>query len=156
MTKKGLALLILGLFLAGLLPTAPGIFSQADARARKKKVVRLVKKAKKIKKARTVKRVKKVIKAKKATAKAKKRLVDPAYQLPARTGTVTQRYTLAEGVDETGADNLVGELKGIGADEASVNADSNTLTVKFNARELSAVGIIKKLKELGDTVKRIN
>jgi copper chaperone CopZ len=163
--KKLLALLLLCLFLAGLVPFSLVNGDPAEAKA-KKKIVRKVKKIKKkvrriVKK--KVRKVKKALKKKvkaKAVVKAQKQaaIKTPAdsYSLPSRTGTVSQKYTLEEGIGDGESDKVVSELKGLGVTDASVDVDSNTLSVKFNSAELSSIGIIKKLKELGYTVKRIN
>lgn len=150
--KKGLALFILSLFLLGILPSASSNSGCAEARA-KKKVYRKIKKVRVKKVVRRVKKIKRVVrKVKRKT----KRIHEPAYKLPARTGTIIQKYTLEEGVDEAEAERVVGELKSLGADDASINVETSALQVKFNSGKLSAVGIMKKLKELGYTVKRID
>lgn len=144
-------MLILSFFLLGILPAAPGNPGRAEARA-KKKVYRKIKKTR-VKK--VIHRIKKVKRAVRRIKRAK-RLREPVYKLPARTGTVIQKYTLEEGLGEVDAGGVVSELKSLGADDASVNVETSTLRVKFNTRKLSAIGIMKKLKELGYTVKRIN
>ncbi|MFA5113217.1 MAG: hypothetical protein WC529_02845 [Candidatus Margulisiibacteriota bacterium] len=163
--KRLLSLLLLGAFLLGLVPLAPVAVRSAEGKARKK-IVRRVKKKKAVKKKKRVIRkarkvAKKSVRLPKKTAlkkpAAKKPIKDDAeYQLPGRTGNLTQRYSLEEGLGEQEADNVIGELKALGADDAAIDVNNNALSVTFNPAELSAIGIIKKLKELGYTVKRIN
>lgn len=167
--KRLLSLLLLGTFLLGLIPLAPVAVRSAEGKARKK-IVRRVKKKKAVKKKkRVIRRAKKTVRPKKKATRpvkkpapkkktaATKPIKDAAeYQLPGRTGNLTQRYSLEEGLGEQEADNVIGELKALGADDAAIDVNNNALSVTFNPAELSAIGIIKKLKELGYTVKRIN
>jgi len=151
----GVALIVF--FLLGLLPLGSGS-RPAEALAKKKVVHKAKKVVRKVKKP-VLKAKKKIIVKKKVTrvVKPKKAVARPeAYQLPARSGTVSQTYALKEKLDEARAGNVVSELKSIGVDEASVNVSKNSVQVKFNTRELSSIGIIQKLKELGYTVRRIN
>ena len=154
--KKLFSFLLLLLFLAGIAPLSPLGRSPAEARA-KKKVRRIVRRTKKI--VRKVKRpvIRKVKRPKAIKKPVAKKIKDSLqYDLPARTGMVTQKYSLEEGIGDADAGNVVGELKALGVADAAVNAGQNTVTVQFNSSELSSVGIIKKLRELGYTVKRIN
>lgn len=124
--KKGLVWLLALLLVAAV--AAPGFFSSpAEAKGKKAKVSSRKKTKKKVKK----------------KAVAANRLL-------------TQSYYLEEGVDETDAANMVEDLKELGAKEASINVASNTLSVTFAPKSLSAVTIISKLKSLGYTVKQIN
>jgi hypothetical protein len=161
--KKFLASLLAALFAFGLLTIAPRFAAPAAARAKlrpakvikkslKKIIKKTVKKYRKAKLAKPIKSAKKVNAARKAALSAK----EPAYQLPSRAGMVIKSFTLEEGVDDSGAETIVNELKSIGVDEASVDVNKNVLQAKFNSQELSAVSVIKKLKELGYTVKRID
>jgi len=157
--KKFLAGLLAVLFAFCLLAFLPGFSGQAEGRAKKRTVKRkVVKKTvrKKAKKPAKKYRKAKLAKPVQATKKAALAAREPAYQLPPRTGTVVKSFTLEEGVDDTAAETIVNELKSLGVDEASVDVNRNTLRAKFNSQELSAVSVIKKLKELGYTVKRID
>lgn len=147
----GVALIVF--FLLGLLPLGSGS-RPAEALAKKKVVHKAKKVVRKVKK--PVRKAKKKIIVKKKVVRAVKSVRSEAYQLPARSGTVSQTYALKEKLDEARAGNVVSELKSIGVDEASVNVSKNSVQVKFNTRELSSIGIIQKLKELGYTVRRIN
>jgi copper chaperone CopZ len=76
------------------------------------------------------------------------------YDLPAVSGTVSQTYAVEEGIGEPEVGNLVGALKGIGAQDAYADTSRNTLTVTFDSAKVTSAGIIKKLKTLGYTAKR--
>jgi hypothetical protein len=157
--KKFLAGPLTALFVFGLLVGVPDLAAQVDALAKprpvKRKVVKKTVRRKikrPVKKYRKAKLAKPVKPAKKAPLIAK----EPDYQLPSRAGMVVKDFVLNEAVDSSAADLIVSELKSIGVDEASFDPDDQMLRAKFNAQELSAVSLIKKLKDLGYTVKRID
>lgn len=137
MIKKLFSLLLIMLFTAGTLPFNLGELNPAEAKI--KKVYRKAKAKKKV--------VRKKIKG------AKKRQLRKA---PVRSGIISQNYYLEEGADETEAENIAEELKSLGAQDAKVDIEKNTIQVKFDTKKLSAVTIIKRLKELGYTIKRID
>ena len=122
----------------------------------RKKVAHKVKK--KVKTAARSKKKKKTAASPKPAAK-KPRVTAPdeAYQypLPSRTGSVTQRYSIEEGIGGDEADNVIGGLKVVGADDISVDPATNTVTVTYNTSKLTTVGVVKKLKSLGYTARRI-
>ncbi len=148
----------MALFVSGGLP---GLGRPAEAKA-KKKIVRRVK-VKRVKKKIVRKKVvrrPRVRKARKVSLKARQRLprvkaaAKPAYSLPARAGTVTQDYTVEEGIGEGESDSLISALRSVGADDVAVDNATNTVSVTFNTSRLTSVGIVRKLKALGYTAKR--
>jgi hypothetical protein len=153
--KKLLSLLLLCAFLVGLGTLALVGGSSAEAKA-KKKVVHKIKKVKKTKKkARKAKRAT----VKKAAVKKAPATASPApdrYALPPKTGVISQKYSLVEGIGEAEADKLVSDLKAFGVSEANVDVNSNVLSVKFNSGELTSISIIKKLRGLGYGVRQID
>jgi copper chaperone CopZ len=144
---------LLGLLLALILVFGITFEIVRPVEARAKKVHRKFKhlKYKKPLHKKQIIRKKKV--AKKIHKKAAKR---SSYRLPNPPGAVFQTYSIEEGVDESEADNMAAEIKSIGVQEASINIDKNTLSVKFDPAKVSALKIISKLKSLGYTVKRID
>lgn len=157
MLRKLLSFALLASIILGI-PSASPLFTSADARPKKlyRKTKKIVNKVQGKKAARRI-RIKKVARKARKTRAAVKRIArrHEEYRLPARTGTIAQNYSLEEGVDEAGADRIVAELKSIGVDDARVNVAKNSLQVKYNTKELSSISVIKKLKELGYTVSRI-
>lgn len=157
---------LIALFLAGSWPIDLG----RPAEARTKKITRKVK-SKKLRKVRkkAAHKIKKKAKAAVRSKKKKKTAVSlkPAakkpsvpgeayqYPLPSRSGSVTQRYSLEEGLGGDEADNVISGLKAVGADDISVDPAKNTVTVTYNTSNLTAVGVVKKLKSLGYTARRI-
>lgn len=149
--KRGVTLLALIFLLLGILPLASHDPGNAEAKVIKKKVYwKTIIKRKKTKLKKPVKQ--KIIHKKQQKAKRSRK---PAYKLPVQMRTIVQKYSLVEALDESEAETIVDELKSLGADDASINIETNTLEVKFNTKKLSAVNIMKKLKELGYTVKSI-
>jgi hypothetical protein len=148
--RKTFGIVLLVFFLLGFLPLGFGS-RPADALA-KKKVVRKIKYKKKAPRKAKIKKVRR--KVKKAIVKTKIKSI-PSYRLPTRSGVIAQNYILKEKVDEAQAERIVSELRSLGAEEASYNVNTNNLRVKFNTRELSAVGIMTKIKGMGYTIKRI-
>jgi hypothetical protein len=169
MLRKPLSWLLLFLFLAGIASWCPLCLSPAEGKARKKtmsktkrkaaKAVKSVKKKSgKIKKAAKKTSTKKALTKKKTAKPGDKPAVIKAaadsYSLPAGAGMVSQKYALQNKIYDS--DQLIGEMRALGVADASVDLDSNTLSVKFNSADLSSIGIIKKLKALGYSVKNIN
>ncbi len=158
---------LLALFFVGSCPVS----FDRPAEAKTKKVVRKVKKVKRAKKKKkVVRRVKKsrriVRKPRKVSLSARKKVsrartavkkapaAKSGYALPSRSGSVTQSYTIEEGVGGDEVENLISELKSVGADEVAVDSATNTVTVTFHTSRLTSVGIVKKLKNIGYTAKR--
>lgn len=155
MIKRFFSFLLFIVFIFAAYSFLPATQHSAEAKYKKK----VYRKAKIKKFRKKVKRVVRKVKRKKVVQKKIRkvqRIHEPVYRLPARTGTIIQKYTLEEGADEAETARIVSELKSLGADDASINVETSALQVKFNAGKLSAVGIMKKLKELGHTVKRID
>ncbi|MCU0640936.1 MAG: hypothetical protein MUC35_02470 [Candidatus Margulisbacteria bacterium] len=146
--KKLLSLLLLTVFLLTLVPFTGGWAAPAEAKAKK----RIVRKAKK--------KVRRPIKKKKARLVKKRRAVakpvKKKYNVPVQAGPISQQYSLEEGVNDSEADRIVNELRALGVKDASIDVNTNTLSVDYDSAELSSVSIIQKLKGLGYTVKRIN
>ena len=141
---------LLALFFVGSCPL--DLSRPADAKT-KKKIVRKVKLKRTKKKVVRRSKVKKVRKARKVVLRAKKKL-PRARAVPSSSGTVTQDYTLEEGVGGDESDNIIGALKAVGADEVAVDSSTNTVSVTFRNSRLTSVGIVRKLKSLGYTAKR--
>lgn len=158
--KRCFSFLLAALFVLSPLFFFSEYSGQADARAK----TRLVKRrlvGKKIKK-----KAKKYRRSKRTRPKsAQKALVgkktappisEPVYLLPPRAGTIVKTFALEEGINDSGAETIISELKSLGVDFVSADVNRRTLQAKFNSQELSTISIIKKLKELGFTVRRID
>ena len=132
--------IIISLLILGACPQLPSDRCGAEVKPKIKKVVS-----------------KKKIVSKKAPKKVvrKKIVKRPRRVAPKGPQIISQNYYLEENPDEIEAENLVVEVKGLGANEAQVNTEKNVLHVKYSDKNLSTVRIIQKLKELGYTVKRI-
>jgi hypothetical protein len=165
---RGALALLLFMFIAGALPLNFGRPAEAGTKkivhkkraARKARPKKVAKKPKKKSARKTIKKAKKAVLLKKKTAAAKPArrpapVDDFQYQLPSRSGAVTQRYSLEEGVGGDEADNVVKGLQSVGADDVSVDPSTNLVTITYNTSKLTAVGVTKKLKSLGFTAKRI-
>lgn len=81
-------------------------------------------------------------------------------RLPARrggpSGILSQKYYLEGSASKEKTDNLIAELKLLGAEESRLDPGANILYVKFKSSRLSSISILKKLKDYGYTVKRID
>lgn len=163
MNKKFVGCLIVlcaALFLSGTCTVGLG----RPAEAKTKKIVRKARRARRIRKVRgrRVRRrvVRKVTvrKARKVTLAAKKKLprarTVAQKAAPSPSGTVTQNYSLEEGVGGDEVDNLISGLKSVGADEVSVDSGTNTVSITYHTSRLTPVGIVRKMKSLGYTAKR--
>jgi hypothetical protein len=161
-----LVVFFLALFLAGSWTISLG----RPAEAKAKKITRKVKHKKIIKKPRK-KAVHKARKKVKVVSRSKQKKLAPPkvaakktskavsavpsqYPMPARTGSITQSYSLEEGIGEDEVDGLISGLKSVGADEVAVDSGANTVTVRAHTSRLTSAGIVKKLKSLGFTAKR--
>lgn len=136
--------IFLALFLAG--SCTAGLGRPAEAAA-KKKVVRKLK-VKKVKK-------KKIVRKKTRVAKKKLPRAGKVVKKAGASGTVTQDYALEEGLGGDEVDNLIGDLKAVGADEVAVDPATNMVSVTFRTSRLTSAGIVRKLKGLGYTAKRV-
>ncbi|MFA6431635.1 MAG: hypothetical protein WCV91_04580 [Candidatus Margulisiibacteriota bacterium] len=147
-----LAILIIFIFSAGILPSNV-INSSADAKA-KKKIVRKVprKKAKKTKKVK-YKKAKKIKKSKK-TKKTAKPAAKPAAKATGKVASI--KYYLEEGVDDAEAEKIVSVLRDMGVEDASIDVDNNALSVKFDSGSISSAALVNKLKSLGYTATKTN
>lgn len=72
------------------------------------------------------------------------------------SGTLSQKYYLEGSTGKEKMENLITELKLLGAEEARLDPGANILHVKFKSSKLSSISILKKLKDYGYTVKRID
>jgi len=130
--KKLFSLILAAALLSGLLPAANFLADSADAKAKKKtrKIVRKVR-------------------VKKSRARLHKKAK------PAVAKNVTVRFSVEEGADQTEADNIVEEVKTMGADDAEYDLENNILQAKFNTKKMTAKKIITALKPLGYTLRVI-
>ena len=164
---RGLLALILLFSFAGTLPLTFGQRAEAKAKkiVRKAKSKKIVKKPKRKVSRKTVKRAKKIVRSKKKKTVGAKPAAKAAnkafnndngqYQLPSRSGSLTQRYAIEEGLGGDEVDNMISGLQAIGADDVSVDSSKNMATVTYNTSKLTSVGIVKKLKTLGFSARRI-
>ena len=137
--KKLFSLILAAALLSGLLPAANFLADSADAKAKKKtrKIVRSI-----------------FISGKKnQLKKSRARLHKKAK--PAVAKNVTVRFSVEEGADQTEADNIVEEVKTMGADDAEYDLENNILQAKFNTKKMTAKKIITALKPLGYTLRVI-
>ena len=144
--RKFFALILLLAFVCGIVPSNFSGVSSVEAKT--KKAVKKIAKKRKAKKV-VRKKTKKVRKAKKAPKKSALKIAGPS-------GIISQSYYLEEGADANEAEKITDELKGLGAEEVNVDVEKNVLQIKFNTKNLSAISILSKLKELGYTVQRID
>ena len=143
-----LALALLAVFSCGIIPLGPLDASIVEARAKKAAKKKIKQKKKKIRKSK---------KAVRRVARKPKTLYQPpVYRLPARASTLSQKYYLEEAVNDAQSENIVDGLKSLGVDEASTDAANKAVQVKYSTQALNSISIIKRLKELGFTVRRID
>jgi len=141
--KKLFSWLLLLFFLLGIAPFSSGIIRPSEARTKK-----LLHRAK-------FKKHHYKTRGKKFYRKAKK-IYRRQYRPPVRKGLISQRYFLEEGSNPAENQAVITELNILGITDANIDAEKNTLQIKFNTQKLSSIDVIKKLKELGYTVKRID
>jgi hypothetical protein len=161
--------LLLVLFFVGSLPLTPDKPAEAKTKkivrkkvirkkvVRKKIVHRKIARRKIARKPVSKKIVRSAVRPKPAAKKPRQAASDEdsQYQLPARSGSVTQRYSIEEGVGGDEADSMINGLESVGADDVSVDSSKNMVTVTYNTSRLTATGIVKKLKALGFSARRI-
>lgn len=74
---------------------------------------------------------------------------------PAVKGISTLKFYVEEGFDDDEGQNMVEEVKGMGAKEAEINVKNNLLIITFDKSKLSANQIIKAFKNLSYTLKLV-
>lgn len=72
---------------------------------------------------------------------------------PTTKGLSTVKFYIEEGVDDEEGQNIVEEVKGMGAKDAEIIVKSNLLSVTFDNSKLSSSQIIKAFKNLSYTLK---
>jgi len=167
---------LLMLFFAGALPQT--FDRPAEAKTKKivrKKIVRKKTIRKKIVRRKIARRVrlKKTVRRSKKTAALRVRKKVPSaarpkpvinkaaaeddsqYPLPSRSGSVTQRYSIEEGIGGDESDSVINGLESVGADDVSVDSSKNLVTITYNNSKLTSAGIVKKLKTLGFSARRV-
>jgi copper chaperone CopZ len=83
----------------------------------------------------------------------KKRKAPPK---PVKLKLITQSYQLEQKIDDVEAGRIIDALKVLGVVEPYYNPRKNSVRVSYSTKKLSSVVILKKLKQLGYTVKEID